>query len=238
MSRQFFTTWLEKEGLSLSKHQLKQFDEYFHLLVEWNKKMNLTGITEEDEVYEKHFYDSLTVAFFHDFTKVKKVIDIGAGAGFPSLPLKIAYPHLEVVIVDSLKKRITFLEHVAEHIGIDKVQFMHGRAEELARKKELREQFDVALARAVARMPVLTELCLPFVQKNGSFLAMKGASGLEEKEEAGKAISQLGGKWGEAYSLKLPGEESERSILKVEKVKETPKAYPRKPGTPAKQPIV
>lgn len=238
MSKVQFKNWLEEKGMTLTPTMEKQFDLYYQLLIEWNKKMNLTGITEEDEVYEKHFFDSLTAAFSTDMKHVVHMIDIGAGAGFPSIPLKICFPHLSVVIIDSLKKRISFLEHLVKELHLDNVTLLHGRAEDIARDSEHREQYDVALARAVARMPVLTELCLPFVKKNGVFIALKGASGQVEQEEANKACRLLGGKWLEPYVTTLPNEKSNRYILRMEKVNVTPKKYPRKAGTPAKKPLI
>ncbi|MFB4163636.1 16S rRNA (guanine(527)-N(7))-methyltransferase RsmG [Alteribacillus sp. JSM 102045] len=238
MSKHQFASWLQEDGIQLTEKQEKQFDLYYRMLVDWNKKMNLTGITDEDEVYEKHFYDSLTALFAHNFQKVKNVVDIGAGAGFPSIPIKICFPHLKVVIVDSLKKRMTFLEHLAEELDLQEVDFLHGRAEDVAHISAHREKYDVSIARAVARMSVLTELCLPFVKRGGTFLAMKGSTGLEEKEEAGKACRMIGGRWLDSYSLTLPNEKSERYILRMEKIDSTPKSYPRKPGTPSKKPLV
>lgn len=238
MSKEQFASWLEEKEITLTSRMEEQFDLYYRLLIEWNKHMNLTGITAEDEVYEKHFFDSLTAAFPIDIIKVEHVIDIGAGAGFPSIPLKICFPHLSVVIVDSLKKRISFLEHLAKELHIDNVTFLHGRAEDIARDSHHRNHYDVALARAVARMPVLTELCLPFVKKNGIFIALKGASGQVEQKEANKACRLLGGRWLEPYVTKLPNEKSNRYILRMEKVDATPKKYPRKAGIPAKKPLL
>ncbi|SDI57992.1 16S rRNA (guanine(527)-N(7))-methyltransferase RsmG [Alteribacillus bidgolensis] len=238
MSKHQFGSWLQKEGIQLTEKQEKQFEVYYRMLVDWNQKMNLTGITEEDEVYEKHFYDSLTAVFSHNFHNVNGMVDIGAGAGFPSIPIKICFPHLKVVIVDSLQKRTRFLEQLAGELQLQNVDLLHGRAEELAHNPAHREKYDVAIARAVARMSVLTELCLPFVRRGGTLLAMKGSTGLEEKEEAGKACRTLGGKWLDSYSLQLPNEKSERYILRMEKIDSTPKTYPRKPGTPSKKPLV
>ncbi|MFZ4454029.1 16S rRNA (guanine(527)-N(7))-methyltransferase RsmG [Salibacterium aidingense] len=238
MSKPPFTSWLQEEGLELSEKQHKQFDFYYRLLIDWNEKINLTTLTREADVYEKHFYDSLTPAFYHDFQNDKTMIDIGAGAGFPSLPLKIIYPHLHIVIIDSLKKRITFLEHLAADLQLENVHFLHGRAEDKAHAPEHREHYDTAVARAVAKMPVLTELCLPFVKRKGTFIALKGSEGLNEKEQAGTACRTLGGRWQEASALTLPNEESTRYILKMEKVDHTPRKYPRKAGTPAKKPMV
>ncbi|WP_219899786.1 16S rRNA (guanine(527)-N(7))-methyltransferase RsmG [Salsuginibacillus halophilus] len=216
---------------------MKQLEEYFQLLVTWNEKMNLTGITEREAVYEKHFYDSLTALFAYDFTQAQRIVDIGGGAGFPGFPIKILYPHLELVIVDSLKKRMTFLEQAASELGLDGITPVHGRAEELGQQKVHRESYDAAISRAVARLPVLAELSLPFVKPGGWFVAMKGAEGLEEMEEGRAACEKLGGRIDEPYETKLPIEESQRFIVKVEKVTETPPQYPRKPGKPAKKPL-
>ncbi|WP_050180222.1 16S rRNA (guanine(527)-N(7))-methyltransferase RsmG [Domibacillus robiginosus] len=232
-----FQSELAKNGIVLSEEQLGQFQRYFELLVEWNEKMNLTAITEQEEVYMKHFYDSLTAGMYVDLTKPIRICDIGAGAGFPSIPLKIAFPQLDITIIDSLNKRITFLNHLASELKLEHVQFVHGRAEEMGRKPEHREQYDMVTARAVARMSVLSELCLPFVKTGGTFVAMKAASAADEMEAAAKAIGTLGGKKEEVFSFRLPIENSERTIIVVRKEKETPKKYPRKPGTPNKTPI-
>jgi 16S rRNA (guanine527-N7)-methyltransferase len=238
MNETQFRESLEEKGISLTDLQMNQFHRYYELLVEWNERMNLTAITQKEDVYLKHFYDSITVAFHENFRHPLTVIDIGAGAGFPSLPLKICFPHINVTIVDSLNKRITFLNALAEDLGLKGVAFCHDRAEQFARKKEHREHYDIAISRAVARLPVLTELCLPFAKKHGRFIAMKGAGAGEELEYSAKAIKLLGGKLENKYDFQLPIEESERSIIVVKKEKTTPKAYPRKPGTPNKQPLV
>ncbi|MDQ0297633.1 16S rRNA (guanine527-N7)-methyltransferase [Salibacterium salarium] len=233
-----FEDWLHHQGIHLTEKQSYQFDLYYRMLVDWNKKVNLTSLTDRDDVYEKHFYDSLSATFFHDFQKDNSIIDIGAGAGFPSLPIKICYPHLHIVIVDSLKKRIAFLESLVEELNVDNVSFVHGRAEDVAHDTSHREQYDIAIARAVAKMPVLTELCLPFVKKDGVFMALKGSNGINEKKEAGKACRTIGGRWLSPHALTLPNEESERYILTMEKVDATPRKYPRKAGTPAKKPLL
>ncbi|RNA68019.1 16S rRNA (guanine(527)-N(7))-methyltransferase RsmG [Alteribacter keqinensis] len=238
MNVQEFQQELKKRGITLSDHQLSQFERYFHILVDWNERMNLTAITAKEEVYLKHFFDSVSAAFYHDFNSVETVVDIGAGAGFPSLPLKICFPHLDVTIVDSLNKRITFLHALAEELDLTGVSFYHDRAETFGKKKEHREHFDVAMARAVARLPVLSELCIPLVKKDGTFLAMKGAGAKNELSESKKAFSLLGGELIEANQFTLPQEESERSIIKIKKVNQTPGKFPRKPGTPNKQPLV
>ncbi|WP_216831630.1 16S rRNA (guanine(527)-N(7))-methyltransferase RsmG [Alkalihalobacterium elongatum] len=239
MSKDQFQQMLEEKGITLSPTQLEQFNKYYHTLVEWNEKMNLTAITEENEVYLKHFFDSISAAFYYDFSNEPyKIIDVGAGAGFPSIPLKICFPHLHVSIVDSLNKRIGFLNHLAETLNLDNVSFFHDRAELFGKNKDHREKYDVVMARAVARMPVLTELCLPLVKVNGTFIAMKGAGANDELQEGKKAISLLGGKLVKDERFVLPIEESERHIIIVDKIKTTPNKYPRKPGTPNKQPIV
>lgn len=232
-----FAKDLEEKGISLSSRQLEQFEQYFQLLVEWNEKMNLTAITEKNDVYLKHFYDSISAAFYFDFNKVKSVCDVGAGAGFPSIPIKICFPHLEISIVDSLQKRIGFLNHLARELSLENVSFYHDRAETFGQKQENRESYDLVMARAVARLSVLSELCLPLVKENGTFIAMKAASVQDELKDAEKAITILGGNLEEVNHFLLPIEESERNILVIKKAKKTPKKYPRKPGTPNRSPI-
>ncbi|MGM0843342.1 MAG: 16S rRNA (guanine(527)-N(7))-methyltransferase RsmG [Bacillota bacterium] len=232
-----FTEKLREKGIKLTSEQLSQFEVYYETLVEWNDKMNLTAITEKEEVYLKHFYDSITAAFYLDFNREIRVCDVGAGAGFPSIPLKICFPQIEVNIVDSLNKRITFLNHLSEKLGLENTHFYHDRAETFAQNPEHREQYDLVTARAVARMSVLSELCLPLVKKNGTFAAMKAASASEEMNVGKKAIATLGGELKEVHSFQLPIEESERNIVVIQKVKPTPKKYPRKPGTPNKLPL-
>jgi 16S rRNA (guanine527-N7)-methyltransferase len=233
-----FTVRLKKVGITLTTLQLEQFEIYFNTLVEWNEKMNLTAITDHDEVYLKHFYDSISAAFYFDFTKKVSIIDVGAGAGFPSLPLKICFPQLDVTIVDSLNKRITFLQHLIDQLGVEGVRLFHDRAETFAQKKEHRESYDLATARAVARLNVLSELCLPLVKVGGAFIAMKGSKGIEEIAEAKVAIQLLGGEVEKETSFTLPEDESERHIICIRKIKRSPKKFPRKPGTPNKQPII
>ncbi|MCM3668931.1 16S rRNA (guanine(527)-N(7))-methyltransferase RsmG [Mesobacillus maritimus] len=233
---QFQAALLEK-GIELTEQQMKQYEMYLNTLVEWNEKMNLTAITEKEEVYLKHFYDSISAAFHFDFSQSTAICDVGAGAGFPSIPLKIAFPDLNVTIVDSLNKRITFLDHLANKLELENVQFIHDRAETFGKNPNYREQYDLVMARAVARLSVLSELCLPLAKVGGNFIAMKGGQAEEEVQAGKKAISALGGKLTNVYSFLLPVEESERNILVIEKVKPTPKKYPRKPGTPNKSPI-
>lgn len=237
MNQGEFQVQLAAKGIELSAQQMQQFEQYFYLLVEWNQKMNLTSITDQEGVYLKHFYDSVSAAFFFSFDQVQSVMDVGAGAGFPSIPLKICFPHLQITIVDSLQKRIHFLEHLAEQLGLDHVQFVHSRAEDAGQNKEFRQAYDVVLARAVARLSVLSELCLPFAKKGGSFVALKGAKGTAEVQEAEKAIRLLGGTVKKLHSFALPEEEGERYIVEILKEQDTPKKYPRKAGLPNKQPL-
>ncbi|MFC5614002.1 16S rRNA (guanine(527)-N(7))-methyltransferase RsmG [Metabacillus niabensis] len=232
-----FQSSLAEKGINLSERQINQFDLYFKLLVEWNEKMNLTSITERNEVYVKHFFDSISAAFYFDFSKPLSICDVGAGAGFPSIPIHICFPHLQIAIVDSLQKRINFLSHLTNELELPNVQLFHDRAETFGQNKEFRESFDVVTARAVARLSVLSELCLPLVKKGGNFIAMKASAAHEELNSGKKAIQVLGGKVQQTYTFDLPQDNGERTILVIEKVKETPKKYPRKPGTPNKLPI-
>ncbi|MUT68387.1 16S rRNA (guanine(527)-N(7))-methyltransferase RsmG [Paenibacillus sp. NEAU-GSW1] len=237
-TNKWFVQLMEENGISLSDRQLDQFDTYFRLLVEWNERMNLTGITERDAVYEKHFYDSAALSFFIDMKEVTSVADIGSGAGFPSIPLKICFPHLKVVIVDSLNKRIQFLSHLVEQLGLSDVQCVHGRAEDISRLAEHRDRYDLVTARAVARLNVLNEFCLPFTRKKGIFAAMKGSQSEDEVREAAVSLRELKGVVRAQHNFKLPFEQSERYIVLIEKTDATPQKYPRKAGTPIKQPIV
>lgn len=237
MTPEEFKQLLSQKDIQLSDHQMKQFARYFELLVEWNEKMNLTAITEEKEVYLKHFYDSISLAFFEDFASNKAICDVGAGAGFPSIPLKIVFPTLKVTIVDSLNKRITFLNELVQALELEDVSLYHDRAETFGQQAAFRASFDYVTARAVARLNVLSELCLPLVKKDGFFLALKAAKSEEEITEAKPAIAVLGGKFQKEVSFTLPITDDERHIVVIQKKKETPKKYPRKPGLPNKQPI-
>lgn len=236
MNIEQFCQGLGEKGIILSAHQLDQFESYYRLLVEWNEKINLTAITVKEEVYLKHFYDSISLAFFVKLNN-QNLCDVGAGAGFPSLPLKICFPDLKVSIVDSLNKRIHFLHLLAEELGLKEVSFFHDRAETFGQNANHRERYQLVTARAVARMSVLSELCLPLVSKGGQFIALKAASAQDEMQAGAKAVSLLGGKVKEDHYFLLPQEESERHIIIIDKLKETPKKYPRKPGTPNKSPL-
>jgi 16S rRNA (guanine527-N7)-methyltransferase len=237
MNIELFQTSLKEKGVELSEKQLSQFETYYNLLVEWNEKMNLTAITEKEEVYLKHFYDSVTAGFYFDFNQNITVCDVGAGAGFPAIPLKIAFPEIKLTVVDSLNKRIGFLQHVVDELGLEDVSLYHDRAETFAHRPEFRQTFDLVTARAVARLSVLSELCLPLVKIGGHFLGMKGANLPEEVRDGEKAVKLLGGRVKDIHSFVLPMEESERNIIVIDKVKDTPKKFPRKPGTPNKSPI-
>ncbi|MDQ0158382.1 16S rRNA (guanine(527)-N(7))-methyltransferase RsmG [Alkalibacillus salilacus] len=238
MNENQFQEALQAQGISLTETQLQQFRTYYDVLVEWNEKMNLTGITNREDVYLKHFFDSISAAFYTDFaSEPLSICDVGAGAGFPSIPLKIVYPHLQITIVDSLKKRITFLNHLADQLNLSDVAFYHDRAESFGKNTKFRESFDFVLARAVARTSVLSELCLPLVRTGGTFMMMKGADINEELEQGGMAIKALGGELVETSKFQLPIEQSDRHIVLVNKKRKTPNKYPRKPGTPNKDPI-
>lgn len=233
-----FTALLQEHGIQLSTKQLEQFELYFRELVSWNEKMNLTGITERSQVYTKHFYDSLSLAFYINMGEIKNLADIGSGAGFPGIPLKICFPHVQLTIVDSLSKRISFLQHVCDTLGLTGVRLIHGRAEDVARQFVHRDAYDVVTARAVARLSLLNEFCLPFTRKDGIFAAMKGSDPAEELAEAKRSFKELRAELNKVESFSLPVEESSRHIILVRKTGATPAKYPRKPGIPAKSPLI
>lgn len=237
MNPEQFRLALQEKGIVLSDQQLEQFATYFQLLVEWNEKMNLTSLTSEADVYLKHFYDSISAAFYQDFSGEIHLCDVGAGAGFPSIPIKICFPNVHITIVDSLNKRITFLNELAKQLNLENVTFCHDRAENFGQNKEYRGRYDIVTARAVARLSVLSELCMPLCKQGGTFIAMKGSQADEEIEIAKVAIKTLGGTVAHHASFSLPEEESERSIILIHKEKRTPKKYPRKAGTPNREPL-
>ena len=234
---QIFESKLNAIGITLDEKQKQQFDKFYELLVEWNKVMNLTGITEYEEVNEKHFVDSLSIVKAIDMSQVKSVIDIGTGAGFPGIPLKIAFPHLKVVLLDSLNKRINFLNTVIAELGLENIETIHGRAEDFAKQAEYREQFDLCVSRAVANLATLSEYCIPYVEKGGMFVPYKSGEIDEEVEQAKKAVHVLGGKLEDVIKFQLPGTEIGRSFVVIKKVQNTAKKYPRKAGLPSKEPI-
>ena len=226
---------LKELNTDLSDIQLEQFYNYMNILIEWNKFMNLTGITEPEEVITKHFIDSLTVLDKVD--KSASVIDVGTGAGFPGIPIKIVLPNTKIVLLDSLNKRIKFLNEVIEKLGLKNIETIHGRAEEYGKNKNHREKYDIAIARAVAPLNILLEYLMPFAKVNGKCLCMKGSSSEEEIENSKNAIKVLGGKLVKTEDFYIPNTDMKRRIVQVNKVKETNNKYPRKAGTPAKEPL-
>ena len=234
---QIFEEKLNAIGVTLNETQKEQFVKFYELLVEWNKVMNLTGITEYEEVNEKHFVDSLSIVKAIDMNKVESLIDIGTGAGFPGIPLKIAFPHIKVVLLDSLNKRINFLNTVIRELGLENIETIHGRAEDFAKQSEYREQFDLCVSRAVANLATLSEYCIPYVKKDGMFVPYKSGEIDEEVEQSKKAIHVLGGKLQDVIKFQLPGTEIGRSFVVINKVQNTAKRYPRKAGLPSKEPI-
>ena len=234
-----FKHGLEELNITLTDEQVEQFLQYYEMLVEKNKVMNLTGITEYEEVIQKHFLDSLSlIRVIPDIASQKlTVIDLGTGAGFPGIPLKIAFPELEITLMDSLNKRILFLQEVIDALGLKKVSAVHGRAEEMASNATHRQQYDLCVSRAVSNLAVLTEYCLPFVKKGGLFVSYKSADSDAEIQEGKKAISILGGKLTSVDKFQLPDSDLRRALVCIKKVKDTPKKYPRKAGTPAKLPL-
>lgn len=225
-------------GTPLSDEQLAQFTRYYELLVEWNEHVNLTAITDPEGVAVKHVIDSISACAAAPFSDGTTVLDIGTGAGFPGLPLKLFVPAIRLTLMDSLNKRIRFLQAVTDALHLDGVTCVHARAEEAARDQAYREQFDIVCARAVARLPVLAEYAMPFVRLGGHFLALKGKAFAEEAAEAKHAVKVLGGRGIDIREVHLPGLSDKRAVLCIEKAMPTPKPYPRKAGTPAKSPIL
>ena len=224
----------KKINIDLTDEVTDKFFLYKKLLLEWNEKINLTAITDEKEILIKHFIDSLTIEKY--IPRNAKIIDVGTGAGFPGIPLKIVRPDIEVVLLDSLNKRINFLNEIIRECQLDKITTIHGRAEEIANKSEYREKFDISTARAVANISTLSELCTPFLKVGGSFVCMK-ADAVEEMKNAKNALEILGMKEEKIEHIILPNIDATRTIILYKKEKNTPKKYPRKPGTPAKEPL-
>lgn len=237
MTPQAFYQVLIEHGITLTDKQKKQFETYFRLLVEWNEKINLTAITDKEEVYLKHFYDSIAPILqgYIDNSPLS-ILDIGAGAGFPSIPMKILYPEIDITIIDSLNKRINFLNILANELELSGVHFFHGRAEDFGQDKVFRAKFDIVTARAVARMQVLAELTIPFLKVNARLIALKAAAAEEELISAEKALKTLFSQVTVNKNYKLPNGD-DRNITIVSKKKETPNKYPRKAGTPNKKPL-
>jgi len=239
-----FISDLESYNIHLSDEQVNQFDKYFNLLVDWNEKMNLTAITEFNDVCKLHFVDSISACQFYDFSKDDiNIIDIGTGAGFPGIPLKIVFPHLNITLFDSLQKRLNFLNEVIDQLHLNndcgKIETVHGRAEDFSAFKSgiLREKYDLAVSRAVANLSTLSEFCLPYVKVGGKFICYKGEKIFEELPSGKKAIHLLGGHFENLHEFDLPNSEIKRFICVSAKVEKTSKNYPRKAGTPAKNPL-
>lgn len=231
-----FLEEVNKLSIQLTEKQLEQFQTYYEMLVEKNKVMNLTGITEWEEVLEKHFLDSISLIRAIDLKQNLTVMDMGTGAGFPGIPLKIAFPNLKVTLADSLNKRVLFLQEVIDELGLEEIEAIHGRAEDLAKDKKYRQQYDLSVSRAVANLTTLSEYCLPFVKIGGQFVSYKSGECEDEVTSSKKAIFVLGGKIKEVIKFELG--ESGRSFIVIDKVNGTPKEYPRKAGTPSKKPII
>ena len=224
-------------NLSITEKQEEQFMQYYELLVEWNKVMNLTGIKGIDEVMRKHFLDSLSIVKAIEKKDMLRVLDLGTGAGFPGIPLKIMFPEWDIVLLDSLNKRIKFLNEVIGQLGLQKISTIHGRAEDFARKEEYREKFDLVVSRAVANLSSLSEYCLPYVKQQGIFVSYKASDVEEEVREAKKAVTVLGGNLEKTVEFQLPDTDIDRTLLVIQKIKKTPGKYPRKAGLPSKEPI-
>ncbi|MCU0080758.1 16S rRNA (guanine(527)-N(7))-methyltransferase RsmG [Extibacter muris] len=228
---------LQELNITLDGNQSEQFQIFYNLLTDWNKVMNLTGITEYEEVVEKHFLDSLAIVKAVNLQKVHNIIDIGTGAGFPGIPLKIIYPQLDVTLLDSLKKRVRFLDTVIENTGLKGIKAMHGRAEDYAKQTEYRENYDLCVSRAVANLATLSEYCIPYIRTGGIFIPYKSEDIENEVEHSKNAISLLGGNIRDIVKFQLPGTDIGRSFIIIEKTKMTPKKYPRKAGLPSKEPL-
>ena len=232
-----FLKSLEKLNIHLNEKQVYQFMKYYEMLVETNKVMNLTAITDFDEVIDKHFVDSLALIQAIDLNKELKVIDVGTGAGFPGIPLKIAFPELDILLLDSLNKRIHFLDQVISELGLENIQTIHGRAEDFGKNPLYREKFDLCVSRAVANLSTLSEYCVPFVQVDGYFISYKSGKVQEELDASRHAVDILGGKVEKCLNYALADTDMERSLVVIHKLKPTKKAYPRKAGKPSKEPL-
>lgn len=221
----------------LSDKQLEQFYTYYKMLIEWNEKINLTAITDFEEVLKKHFLDSISIGRIIKQDDSFSILDIGTGAGFPGVPIKIAFPNTNITLMDSLNKRIYFLNEVIKELGLEKIEAIHGRAEDFAKKGMLRESFDICVSRAVANLSSLSEYCIPYVKVGGKFISYKSEKAIEELDASKNAIDILGGKKIICDEFKLPGTDFKRTFIVINKIKETPNKYPRKAGTPVKQPL-
>ena len=227
----------EKINIKLTDSQFEKFSAFYSLLIESNKKMNLTAITAPEEVMDKHFIDSISIAGMIDLSEIKCIMDVGTGAGFPGIPLGILYPDINICMMDSLNKRILFIQDTIEKLGLTNCKAIHSRAEDLAHLKEYRESFDLCVSRAVASLNVLTEYCLPFVKVNGLFAAYKGGEPEDEISDAERSVRSLGGEIESVRKFMLPDTDINRSIVMIRKKKKTNDRYPRKAGTPKKEPL-
>ena len=233
-----FYAGLEKLNIQLSNEQVEQFISYYEILVETNKVMNLTAITNPVEVIEKHFIDSLSLVKAIDIDREMKVIDVGTGAGFPGIPLKICYPQLEITLLDSLNKRINFLNDVINLLKLENIEAVHGRSEEFGRNKKYRESYDLCVSRAVANLSTLSEYCIPFVKVGGKFISYKSGNCSDEVSGAQNAVFKLGGKITDILEFCIDNTDISRSLIVIDKEKNTTGKYPRKAGTPSKEPLV
>lgn len=225
------------EGLELNEDKYNKFIKYKELIKEWNEKVNLTAITEDDEIIQKHFIDSIKVFKCEELKNARKIIDIGTGGGFPGIPMKIINPASKIVLLDSLNKRINFLNEVIRELGLENIDTIHGRAEDFAQEAKYREKFDAAVSRAVANLAVLSEFCLPYVKVGGYFVALKGPAIDEEMKNAKNAIKLLGGEVERILKVDIEGSDLNHNLVVIKKIKETPKKYPRKAGMVTKNPL-
>ncbi len=223
--------------MELTIEQNRKFERYYELLIEWNKKFNLTAITDRDEVWLKHFEDSLSIDHILDMSKIDSVIDVGTGAGFPGIPIKILYPNCKITLMDSLNKRITFLEEVVRTLKLNNVEVIHSRAEDLGHSDVYREKYDFTVSRAVANLSSLSEYCLPFVKVGGFFVSYKSEKASEEILAAKSAVFLCGGSLKDEISFVLPGTDLKRTLVVIEKKQNTSVKYPRKAGLPTKKPL-
>jgi len=238
MAKELFKNCLNEMNMDISELQLEQFMKFHEILTEKNKVMNLTGITVLEEVVIKHYIDSLTLVNIIDLHDVENIIDMGTGAGFPGVPIAIMFPHIKVTLMDSLNKRIKFLQEACNYCGIKNVDFVHGRAEDLGQDSKYREKYDLCVSRAVANLATLTEYCMPFVKVGGSFICYKAGNSTDEINQAKKAIKILEGNIADRKDFVLPESDYSRTLLKIDKIKKLSKAYPRKAGTPSRIPLI
>ena len=234
---EYLKSRIGKLGIDLTDNMLHQYVTYYEMIVEKNKVMNLTAITDFEEFVDKHFADSLSLIKTVDLSKVHYVMDVGTGAGFPAIPLKIAFPHLQITMLDSLQKRMLFIDQVVNELQLSNMKTIHGRAEEIGHDPRYREKHDLCVSRAVANLSTLSEYCIPFVKKGGFFISYKSGGSLEEIQEAEKAIKVMGGKRNQLCQFTLPDTDITRILVPVKKIAPTPKKYPRKAGMPNKSPI-